>query len=78
MTDQLTTADVARLAGVAPASIRTYRGRGVIPQPDGYLGSTPWWHRSTIDAWLAGRPKRGRPNATKPPAPAPEGTETGG
>jgi hypothetical protein len=62
VTDQLTTTDVASLAGVTVASIRQYRLRGAIPPPDGYLGTTPWWQRATIETWLAERPKRGRPH----------------
>ena len=61
MPDQLTTEDVARLAGVEVATIRTYRLRGAIPAPDGYVGRTPWWWAKTITRWLAERPSRGRP-----------------
>lgn len=59
--DQLTTADVAKLAGITPASVRRYRVRGVLPEPDGMLGSTPWWYRHTITAWLEVRRQPGRP-----------------
>ena len=61
MGEQLTSADVATLAGVTRASIHRYRFRGSIPEPDGYLGRTPWWHEATIRQWLAERPKVGRP-----------------
>lgn len=61
---QLTYADVAPLAGVTVASLRRYRLRGVMPEPDGHLGSTPWWTQETISEWLASRPGRGRPRAT--------------
>jgi predicted DNA-binding transcriptional regulator AlpA len=59
--DQLTTDQVAALAGISPASVRRYRLRGAIPEPDGYLGRTPWWRQETIAAWLAERSKPGRP-----------------
>ncbi len=59
--DQLTTDDVAALAGLTSASIRRYRLRGTVPPPDGYLGRTPWWLAETIGDWLAAKPKRGRP-----------------
>lgn len=59
--DQLTTEQVAELAGIAPASLRRYRLRGAVPEPDGYVGRTPWWSRATVEAWLAVRPGRGRP-----------------
>ena len=58
---QLTTDDVAALAGLSSASVRRYRLRGTVPPPDGYLGRTPWWWLTTIDDWLAVKPKRGRP-----------------
>jgi predicted DNA-binding transcriptional regulator AlpA len=59
--DQLTTVEVAALAGIAPASVRRYRLRGRFPDPDGYVGRTPWWRRSTVEAWLASRHGPGRP-----------------
>jgi hypothetical protein len=52
---------VAALAGIAPASVRRYRLRGTFPEPDGYVGRTPWWRRRTILGWLAIRPEPGRP-----------------
>jgi hypothetical protein len=58
--DQLDIAGVARLAGVNPRSISRYRLRGAIPEPDGYLGRSPWWWRPTIEEWLATRPSSGR------------------
>lgn len=60
--DQLTTDDVAALAGVLPASVRRYRLRGTFPRPDGYVGRTPWWRRRTVERWLATRPGPGRPS----------------
>jgi predicted DNA-binding transcriptional regulator AlpA len=59
--NQLTIADVADLAGVDRRSIDRYLHRGSMPVADGYLGRTPWWHRHTIEHWLATRPKPGRP-----------------
>lgn len=64
--DQLTTADVAQLAGITPASLARQRLRpGVVPKPDGYLGVTPWWRRSTIEAWLPTRRARGQRGPAK-------------
>ena len=57
----LSTAEVARLAGITPASLRTFRSRGTFPTPDGYLGSTPWWTPETVAAWLETRRRPGRP-----------------
>ena len=59
--DQLTISDVASLVGVSVASVRKYLVRGTIPDPDGRLGATPWWHRSTIETWCRERRGRGRP-----------------
>ena len=59
--DLLTTDDVARLAGVKPSSIRRYRTRDSIPEPDRYVGRTPVWRRETVEQWLRDRPKPGRP-----------------
>lgn len=43
--------DVARHLGVVPKTIHAYRARGQMPDPDGQVGRTPWWHASTIRAW---------------------------
>jgi hypothetical protein len=58
--DLLTTDQVAELAGITAASVRTYLWRGTISEPDIYLGRTPYWHRATITRWLATRPSVGR------------------
>lgn len=63
MSEQLTTDQVAELLGVQPATVRQHRWRGVFPDPDGYVGRTPWWSRERIDEWaslrqLVGRPKK--------------------
>jgi predicted DNA-binding transcriptional regulator AlpA len=61
MTDQLTQADVAELAGISKQSVRQHLKRHTIPEPDGRLAGVPWWHRATIDAWIATRRHPGRP-----------------
>lgn len=50
--DLLTTSDVARLAGITPASVRRYNHRGSMPKPDAHLGRTPVWTVQTITEWL--------------------------
>jgi hypothetical protein len=70
-TDQLTWAEVAEMAKLPVQTVMTYRQRGALPEPDGYLGRTPWWYRSTIAHWLQVRPLRGqrgrgRPRSTGP------------
>lgn len=59
MPDQLTTADVAALLGVTPATVRSYAARGDMPPPDGHLGRTPWWKPRTIEQWRKQRPGQG-------------------
>lgn len=58
--DLLDIAGVAELLGVAPATVRGYRSRGLLPEPDGpYIGGSPAWRRSTIERWRNSRPGRG-------------------
>lgn len=54
--DLLSVADVAALAGVAPATIRAYAHRGQMPAPAGRIGRAPYWQAATIWAWLESRP----------------------
>lgn len=65
--DQLTQGDIAKLAGITLESLYRQRTRSAafMPEPDGVLGTTPWWRRATIDDWLARRASRGRPRITK-------------
>jgi predicted DNA-binding transcriptional regulator AlpA len=57
--DALDPGKVAALLGIKRASVHRYTQRGDIPPPDGYLGSTPYWYRTTIDAWRKARPGQG-------------------
>lgn len=57
--DMLTMAEAAVIADMPYDSFRRYRVRGVVPEPDGYVGRTPWWRRETIEKWAAVRPRRG-------------------
>lgn len=52
--------DVARLAGVSPATITAYLSRGRMPEPSVRRGNTPLWSRPVIRQWLAARPGQGR------------------
>jgi predicted DNA-binding transcriptional regulator AlpA len=53
-----TVADVAARMGVALATVRTYRSKGVLPEPK-YIGRTPVWEAEVIEHWLAERPGQG-------------------
>lgn len=57
----LTTEQVAKRLNLSTATIYTYRTRGTMIEPDGFLGTTPYWSSTRIDWWAANRPKRGRP-----------------
>jgi hypothetical protein len=48
----------ARL-GIDPGSVTRYVHRGDGPEPDGHIGSSPWWYEKTVSEWLANRPGRG-------------------
>ncbi|GAA2732235.1 hypothetical protein [Streptomyces nogalater] len=69
----LDTAQVGDRAGVQPGTIRLYLKRtrkrvadglpvrpADFPLPDDQAQRSPVWRSSTIDAWLAHRPGRGR------------------
>lgn len=58
---QLTTKQVAERAGITVGSVRQYRYRGRFPEPDGFVGRTPWWKPATVRQWLKTRRGPGRP-----------------
>lgn len=51
----MTTSEVAEFLKVEEVTVRAYHARGQMPEPDGRLGNTPWWHTQTITEWEAGR-----------------------
>ena len=53
-------AEFADRIGVEYSTIRRYRGRGMLPDPDVTLGQSSGWYADTIDRWHAARPGRGR------------------
>lgn len=62
MPDHLTRQDIADLMGWSRAdTVTLYLSRGAMPRPDGYLGRTPYWKRSTITRWAEKRRGPGRP-----------------
>lgn len=52
----LTSAQLADKLGIKPASVYRYRVRGDLPEPDEFVGRTPLWKATSVDAWLAERP----------------------
>lgn len=54
--------EVAERAGLAEQTVRAYRSRGQMPEPDVMIGTTPGWLADTIDAWIEGGKKRPSPN----------------
>jgi predicted DNA-binding transcriptional regulator AlpA len=54
--------ELAKRAGLAESSIRTYKTRGRLPRPDITIGGpngTPGWTEATADAWIATLPGHG-------------------
>ena len=48
---QLSVEDVAQRLSVQPSTVRAYLARQQMPEPDGRIGSTPWWWAKTIEQW---------------------------
>lgn len=48
---QMTTQEIADYLQVEESTVRSYHARGQMPEPDGRLGSTPWWLTKTITEW---------------------------
>lgn len=66
----LTADQLAARLGIQRASVHRYRVRGDIPEPDEYVGRTPLWKTTSIDAWLSGRPGHGWRKGKKRPSAA--------
>lgn len=60
----MTVEAVAARLGVKPATIRSYRWRGILPEPH-YIGRTPVWSVDAIETWIQQRPGRGRGGGRK-------------
>lgn len=62
-TEYLGTADVAKRAGLAVATVRSYILKGLMADPDVIIttpsGPLRGWSADTVDAWLVSRPGRG-------------------
>ncbi|WP_035740268.1 helix-turn-helix transcriptional regulator [Parafrankia elaeagni] len=52
--------EMAERAGIKPGTLRSYRNKGLLPEPDDLsVPDRPRWKTSTVEAWLLGRPGRG-------------------
>jgi predicted DNA-binding transcriptional regulator AlpA len=60
--DWWTIQQVAQYLGIRQSTARAYVARQKMPAPDGYVGSTAVWRRSTIEEWAARRPRKGKPS----------------
>lgn len=56
---QLYGKDVAEATGLSWDTVRTYRRKGLLPEPDGWHRHRPWWSREAVACWDASRRKRG-------------------
>jgi predicted DNA-binding transcriptional regulator AlpA len=52
-------AELATYLDVEPDTISSWTSRGTMPQPARYVGRSPLWLLSEIDAWNAERPGKG-------------------
>jgi predicted DNA-binding transcriptional regulator AlpA len=53
----LTSKEVANRVGLTPSTIKSYKYRDEMPEPDHYFNRTPVWHKDTIDEWDTNRKK---------------------
>jgi predicted DNA-binding transcriptional regulator AlpA len=57
----LTQNDLAAAVGVKPTTIRQWRLKGKLPEPDAVIGRTPAWTEEHVEEWLnKGYPVDGR------------------
>lgn len=59
VTHYLSMGEVAECTGLAESSVRTYRSRGSMPDPDVTIGRTPGWLPETIAEWAKSLPGQG-------------------
>lgn len=52
--DRLGLQAIAEITGARLAQVHLLRRSGGLPPEDGRRAGSPWWLRSTIDAWQAG------------------------
>lgn len=47
--------ELAERTGLPVATLRRYKRRGDLVEPDEYVGRSPVWKEATIEAWLTSR-----------------------
>lgn len=67
------TQEVARNTGLSWDTVRTYRRKNILPQPDGMDGTHPWWLPATIRVWDRKRRNSGTGRPRKPWRPTTHG-----
>lgn len=70
--------EIATALGVAQSTLRNYRARGQMPEPDGQDRYGPWWYPDTITRWHANRPGPGNRDGRRGHRPRKSSTEPGG
>lgn len=59
MIEYMSKAEVADHLGLSIDAIKSYVGKGYMPEPDARIGRISGWTTETIDRWYAERPGRG-------------------
>jgi hypothetical protein len=58
MNDWIDASEVANRLNLKKDTVKKYRLRGVLPEPDRFFGRTPVWDPQTIDHWESNRRKK--------------------
>lgn len=61
-----TLADFAHAVGCALNTMQSYRSRGYLPEPYGFVQDVPVWSDAQMRAYLKGRPGQGSRRSTLP------------
>lgn len=54
-TELWTYAQISDLSGISPNTLRVWRLRGKLPEPDYEIGQWPAWKPDTVKQWWAGQ-----------------------
>lgn len=56
------TVAIAAMMGIKSRSVTQYVANRKAPEPDGYIGRSPWWYEATVTTWIESRPGSGGHN----------------